>query len=114
MPRTTEGDVTEVIDTNRNVGAFIGTANTMVNDTLQSTDLNGTTLEEIEKWLTAHLIAVADGVVEEKEIGDSSVTYAEEVGEGLKYTKYGRTALALDTTGTLANLGKRKASFEVI
>ena len=97
------------------VDQFIDTANRIVTDILGDADLSDNVLEDIEKWLTCHLMSKArqDTVLEEK-IGDVSTKFAGLFGDGLKATQWGQMVLLLDTTGKLGNLGKKAIMIKAI
>ena len=96
------------------IEAFIEIASSMVDD-LDSTLLSASRLKEVERWLTAHLISITKERVGTKErLGDAEITYAGEFGEGLKATPYGQMVLQLDSTGELANTGKKRITFKAI
>jgi len=98
------------------VTSIIEAASAMV-DQIYSGDstLGSTLLENIEKWLSAHMVAssLARTTSDEK-IGDVSVKYTGKWGELLKSTPYGQMALALDITGKLARAGKTGASIYAV
>lgn len=73
----------------------------------------------IVKWLTAHMLASTNaaggGALTSKSLGDASEDYARPtLGSGLSGTTYGMQALALDTSGCLAGLGKINATFRAL
>lgn len=113
MARTTAAEVKQILDTDLSdaiVDAYIVGANAMVTDALSSSGLSDTLLEEIERWLSAHMIASTRERMAEKEgAGGASITYTGKYGEQLASTPYGQQVLILDTTGTMASLGKKKA-----
>lgn len=99
-------DATEVSDSS--LTAFINTANTLVNSVLGTDDTD--ILKEIEKYLSAHLVvANRERQAIKEEAGSAKVTYANNLGEGLRSTSYGQMVLFLDTTGALASLDGKKA-----
>lgn len=118
MARTTATEVKEIITTSLSdaaVTAYIGIANRMVTANLSDQSLSDETLEDIECWLTAHLIATTkERFTTAEKIGDASVNYAGVFGEGLKSTNYGQMVLMLDTSGTMHTAGKRKVYFKTI
>jgi hypothetical protein len=95
------------------VGTFITGANGIVNAVFDTTDI--TVYKEIERWLTAHMLAstLARTTSEEK-IGDASVKYTGKWGSKLESTPYGQMVLLLDTSGKMANAGKMAASIFAI
>lgn len=117
--RTTSAKVIEILETeltNEHVDKFIGIASHMVDDVAAVGTLGSSRLAEIERWLTAHLISITlERKPVEEEIGnDTRMKYSDIFGEGLKATHYGQMVSELDTTGTLAALGKKKISFVAI
>lgn len=72
-------------------------------------------LKEIERWLSAHFVAVRDPSqsVVEKQIGEAREKYGRmktNPGRGLEATPYGQQVLMLDYKGRLGNLGSTPAS----
>lgn len=119
--RVTTTEVKEIISTNRvDIDAFILAANSLVTDVLGGEGLSATRLKEIERWLSAHFISQAGsdkqpGQVIEEQIGETRRRFSErQIKENLSSTRYGQTALMLDTTGKLAGLGKPTAIFRVL
>lgn len=70
----------------------------------------------IVKYLAAHLaLSALGGQKTQRALGDASETQAPGVlGMTLSGTTYGQQALALDTSGCLARLGRPGAKFEVL
>ena len=71
----------------------------------------------ILKWLAAHLLASTqeDGVRTSERLGDAQDQFARaKMGDSLKGTTYGQQAIALDTNGCLARLGRAKARLRVV
>jgi len=117
MARTTPVEVKEIIDTSltdSQITAYIGIANTIVTNNV-TCGLAASALEEIERWLTAHLISITqERQVKKEKLGEAELTYAGEYGTGLKSTSYGQTVLMLDTCGGLANLGKKAINLTAV
>lgn len=113
--RVTQAEVLAIIDTDTaDISAFITAANLLVTAKLADEDLGDDLLKEIERWLSAHFVCALDPRSKAEKIGDASVTYENaSTGEGLKSTRYGQQVLLLDTSGTLAQLGKKKVSIQV-
>lgn len=68
----------------------------------------------IVRWLTAHLLANANkgaaGQLTSKSLGDASESYASgSAGVDLASTSYGKQAIALDPSGCLERVGKKRA-----
>lgn len=111
---------------------FITVANLIVTSKLGDSGLGDSLLKEVERWLSAHFIYVSNpsysstaknarGAVLAERIGDTSISYSD-ISQTVKNlnlsllssTVYGQQAIAIDLTGTLANLGKRKAHINVL
>jgi hypothetical protein len=119
MPRVVAEEVKEIIDTSLTdpqICPFIKAANVTVTKLLgTTTDLSDDQKKEIERWLAAHLIACTKvRQAKSKKTGKTSVVYQGETSEGINSTHYGQTVVALDTTGKMANLGKRKVSLTAV
>lgn len=111
MARVQTADVKVLIDTElTDLSVFIQAATVQVNAVAALGLLDAATLKEIERWLAAHYVAMRTRQDAKAVMGDSSHTYAGKTGEGLSFTRFGQQAMLLDTTGTLAALGKRRAS----
>jgi hypothetical protein len=118
----TTDEVKAIYTTTRtDLSAFIDMADNLVTEQLASQGLSDTRLKNIELWLSAHFASVSDGNAEiiEERAGNSDVRYTDFTQgsssvEGLLMTTYGRQAVALDTSGTLSNLGRRQARFTVV
>ena len=117
--RVTSAEVKTIITTTKTedqVTPFITPANLLVSDALSGSGFGADRLKEIEKWLSAHFVAIDDASarVTEKEVGEASEKYEGKTDMGLKFTRYGQQAMMMDTSGKLANLGKRAAIVETI
>jgi len=105
-------------DDSTDLTPFIVTANTLV-DYVNSQDSDGvhssSSLTEIEKYLAAHFYGHADQFMESESQGAASGRYQGKTDMVFNSTQYGQTALALDFTGTLANLQQQatKGTLEV-
>lgn len=113
--RVSAEDVKEILDTdlsNTVIGAFINAANITVTKLLGSkTALSEEQRIEIERWLSAHLIACTkDHQAKSEAAGDASVTYQGQTEMALDSTHYGQMVKFLDTTGTLAAKDKKQAA----
>lgn len=62
-------------------------------------------LEEVERWLAAHLYKVVDRPYASKNTGGASASYDGKTGQGLDFTGFGQHAKLLDPTGYLASIG---------
>lgn len=120
MARTTAAEVKEIMDgcsvSDVIVTSLITAASDLVTQVFSGdTSITDTLLEEIERWLTAHMIASSLYRSTKTEgVGDASVSYTGNFGEGLKSTPYGQMVLTLDFTGKLAKVGKQVASIYAI
>ena len=117
MARVTDAEVKEIITTEIDTTPHINNANTFVTEQLGSSGLSSAVLKMIELYVSAHLvgITIGEGNIKNKRIGESQKTYGTPIDmNGLKLTKYGETALILDTSGTLSSSGKKKAKFFVL
>ena len=120
--RTNGADVKKIIDTTYTADeiedSFIPPANLLVTSAIGSnTTISSDLKTEIEKWLSAHFVAIADPRLKREEIGDAKDEYQGTIGagsKGLMTTFYGQQAIALDPSGSLANLGKTPAVIKQI
>lgn len=116
MSRVTVTEVKQIITTSVNVVPHIKAASIIVDKLLSSVITDGDQLKEIERWLAAHFVAGNESeqqIVKEK-IGETEVTYQNIKGDDLNSTFYGQRAKMLDTSGTLANAGKRTARIDTL
>lgn len=114
--RTTSDNVKAILGQQYNTGvsldlsAFILSASTLV-DFIVTKDtavvMSSTSLEVVERWLTAHLYAHADQLLQQKSTGQSSGTFQGQTAMCLQSTQYGQMAMMLDVTGTLAMLNQQ-------
>lgn len=118
MARVTPEEVKEIIDTElTDIYAFIQTANILVTDLLVNKGIDVDRLKEIERWLSAHFLAMRDqdaGMTTGQTIGDTKVFYSRNSGKGLNLSRYGQQAMVLDSTGTLAALNRKRARLTVV
>jgi len=117
MARVTEAEVQAIIDYDpaiADITPFITAANALVNEKFAGSGVSAALLKEIERWLSAHYIAIRDPRLRNEKIGDASVTYQGKEGMYLDATQYGQQAKTLDPTGTLANIGKRAMRIQAI
>lgn len=104
-------DVTEAAFPDATVTAYIDAANATVNENLSGEGLSAALLIQIEKWLSAHYMAIARVRTSKKEKGGTAeIGYIDYYGKGLDLSEYGQTVQALDSTGILASLGGKSAS----
>jgi hypothetical protein len=115
--RTNAADVKAIIATSlteSEVDVYIADANALVNAILGEEGLTDALLTTIEKWVTAHLIAMTKSRQPQyKKIGDGAESYPK-LGMNMHTTTYGQTAIAFDTSGKLANVGKKRIKIEAV
>jgi hypothetical protein len=121
MARTTIADVKYILDdtdlTDATITSFINGANVFVTATLTGKSLTDELLAEIERWVTAHMIAsTVERMALKEGAGGAEITYTGKWGEGLASTPYGQMAINLDTSNTLMSIkeGKRTATSRAI
>ena len=125
--RVTEADVREIYDfdtdiTGATANVFILAANILVNKVNTIGGITDTEqLKEIERWLSAHFIAIRDPQASMEKAETVSQTLQQKVDLHFNQTRYGQQALILDTSGTLAEFqedamtgGKKKAELFVM
>ena len=92
---------------------FIQAANEIVNEYLVPVgSLTETRLGMIETWLAAHFSCALQRQANSESAGDVSVTYGAASGqnEGIAATRFGQTAITLDSTDTLKRLAANAKS----
>ena len=120
MERTTEAEVKAIMDNctvdNSVITPFLTAASELVTQVFSGdSTLSDTLLEEIEKWLTAHMLACTIcRTTSQEQVGDVSVKYTGYWSKNLESTSYGQMVLVLDITGKMANLGKKGASIHAV
>ena len=119
MGRVTATEVKAIMDgvtlADAIIDSYIIGANTIVTDNLATSGLSTAMLKEIERWLAAHLVAITRERTAKKEgAGGASIEYTGDWGSGFDSTSYGQTAVALDSTGTLAGLTGKSASIYAV
>jgi hypothetical protein len=111
-------DVREIITTNMTdseINGCINIAYFLSIEVGKSSAVSDDLLAEIEKYLAAHFITVSEGQPKSQSIQGVSVSFMGKDGSGLKGSRYGQTAIALDLSGYLAKRaeGIKKARVEV-
>lgn len=107
--RATDAEVKQILSTDIDTTPFINAAHRIVEDNeLGSQGVGSATLKSIEQFLAAHLASSREKQLKSETTGRASATYQGETGKSLEATHYGQSAIALDWTGTLANLSNRK------
>jgi len=119
MARTTATAVKQIIDTDltdTEIEAFIAGATEVVTEIVGSdTSLSSDLKTEIERWLTAHMIAsTREQQLSKAKAGPAEATFQGKTGLGLDGTMYGQTVKVLDTTGKFAALGGKGASMTAV
>jgi hypothetical protein len=107
MARVSAAEVGLIIDTDLTetvVDTFIAAANYTVTEIVGSdTTISDDHKKEIERWLSAHLIACTkEQQIIKGKAGKGDVTFQGKTGMGLNATFYGQQVLVLDTTGKMA------------
>ena len=96
----------------------IDTAHLVVDTHLSGAGLVHDVLRKIELYLAAHFTALTEegGGITRSKIGDSDESYANVYDRGFASTRFGQTALALDSSGILAKVSQTKlrAEFRVV
>lgn len=119
MARTTATEVKQILDdselTDAIVDAYIIAANVLVTEALGDSGLGSTLMEEIERWLTAHMISsTRERMGKKEEAGGAKIEYTGKYGQRLSSTDYGQMVLVLDTTGKMASLGGKAVTIYAV
>ncbi len=98
------------------IDAYIIGANLIVTNVFSGdTDISADLLAEIERWLTAHMVASTVWRMAKREkLGEAEIEYTGKFGEDLASTPYGQAVKTLDTTGKMSKLGKKAATIYAI
>jgi hypothetical protein len=120
--RTTATEVKQIIDTDLSdaiVEGFIASATALVDQAVSDddnfADLSSALLGEIERWLTAHMLASTRvRQLVSGEAGGAKAVYQGKADMGLNATLYGQQVLAMDTTGYFASLGGKKVKLQAV
>lgn len=115
MARTTATEVKQILDDSSLldaiVDAYIIGANALITANLTGSGLSDILMKEIERWLTAHMIACTRERMAAKEgAGGAFIEYTGQYGDSLSSTPYGQMVMTLDTTGAMASLGGKAAT----
>ena len=114
--RITVDDLVEIFETElteAQLSAFVNSAHYLIQANLLSSGLSSDVLTEIHKYLAAHFASLRDQRIESERVADVSMKYQGKTGMYLESTFYGQMALTLDTSGSLANLALKPATFLV-
>lgn len=115
MARVTEAEVKLIIDTQlTNIDLFIDTANIIVDEDLSDVGMSDVRLNKIELYLSAHFVCLREKQLTSENFGSASETYQGKTGMNLQSTNYGQTAMMLDKSGTLVNVGKTRSRFSLL
>ena len=117
--RVTAEEVKEIITTVKTedqVENYITPANLLVTRVMSGSGFSSAELAEIEKWLSAHFVAMDDAStrIREETAGDAENKYEGKTGMRLNFTRWGQQVLLLDTTGGFADLGKGPAEVKTL
>lgn len=118
--RITANELKEIISTSLGdavLDTYITAANLLVTDHLgDNSYVSDDQLKEVERWLSAHLLAsTREKQAQAEGVDKANITYQGKTGMGLDYTSYGQMVKVLDPTGILANVvGKRKARIRAV
>jgi hypothetical protein len=97
---------------------MIDTANLYIDTHLSAAGHSTDILEKIELYLAAHFVALTEerGSLKGGKFGDASEFLSDVFSEGLRATRFGQTAITLDTSGILVKLGQStlKSEFRVV
>lgn len=107
--RTTSSDVEEILEVDADISLtpFINAANELVTELCTDSSYSTSRLAMIETWLAAHLYQMRDQAVASEKAGSVNVRYQHKIDLNLFQTKYGQTAMMLDTAGNLAQLSRK-------
>jgi len=117
MARVTPAEVAAIMSETTDFGDVtpqITIANLTVTNVITDPSMSAAELKEIERWLSAHFIAVGDKsmTVKSEKADVVSQSFFGKLGLRLDNTKYGQQAIAADRSGALARLndGKKAAA----
>lgn len=113
--RVTGEMVKEIIDTTLTadeIHPFIQAA-TLIVDQLTELSYTEDLQREIERWLSAHFVAIRDARTTSVGFGDATASFEGKTGMGLEHTRYGQQAMILDFKGRLAQIMARRRPAEV-
>lgn len=117
MARVTVDEVRSIISTTADdptIHQYIASTQALM-DLLIGKGLTAPQMKEIERWLTAHLIAsTRDRQAREEGAGGAYIKYTGLTYTGLRGTTYGQQAIVLDTSGTLAIIAGKSVKFKAI
>jgi len=116
-----DAQVKAIIDTSRDTTAFISNATVFATEELVGKGLSNARFDLVILYLSAHFVCLTEemGGIRRSRMGESDESYKTpgDKDTGLKSTRYGQTAMMLDTSGTLAALTSSnglRALFELV
>jgi hypothetical protein len=119
--RTTSAEVLQIMDnctvSTTIIDSFITSASALIDKVFEYdiNDMPSTLLEEMERWLTAHMIASSlQRTTDTERLGDAEVKYTGKWGENLGSTPYGQMVMTLDYSGRMKSLGKGRAGIHAV
>lgn len=118
MPLITAADVLSVYETDRDDEAlqpFLELAATFTDVHLAGKGLPSAALKEVQRFLAGHFMFVTDtGVHETLRVEDVAERFTKsDRNPGLMDSRWGRTAVLFDTSGTLADLARQQPHAEL-
>lgn len=111
MARVTDAEVREIMEVDSTLTVltpFITVANLLVTKYIYPEGVEDALLKEIERWLSAHFVAVRDRQPVKQAVSGLSAEFGLVLGKGLSATIYGQQAKMLDPTGKLASIDKEE------
>jgi len=121
MARTTYAEVIQIMEdctvSSTVIDSYITAANALITKVFEEDTNNvpAALLTEMERWLTAHMIACSlQRSTEREKLGMAELKYTGEYGKMLESTPYGQMVLTLDFTGNMKKMGKGRASIHAV
>lgn len=118
ISKVASSEVRRVIDTrleDDQVNAAIDTAHLIIIEQLTNQGMSDDRLERIEVYLAAHFVAVNDQQIKTETFGGSTTSYqGRTYEESLLGSKHGQTAIDLDQSGILSQIGKPPICVEAL
>ena len=93
---------------------FIGTAHTLMCSLLDGYGIPASLTQKIELYLAAHFANLSYPTKSREGMGPMSRSFALKVETGLEATRYGQTAIALDSTGELKKFSDGKGTKQIV
>ncbi len=116
--RVTSAEVKVIVETSISdvTTPFIDMATLIVDEDLADTGMSAARLTKIELYLAAHFVLMTEerGGLTKTKTGESEDTFRSFMGLALKGTRYGQTALLLDSSGVLTTMGQYRATIEAL